>query len=164
MNSSSTDYNNFALYVGKLAPIAILIFFAILFLQSGLDKARDRQGNLDYFKAHFEKSILGRFAGPLLSILTITELVAGVLCVIAIPMVFQMNFGVYLVAMLLVVLNLLMLFFGQRVNKDYAGASSIALYFAVAMLGIMMSCLSAASIEYGPVRQDFGKSKSSSSE
>ena len=37
----------------------------------------------------------------------------------------------------LCVLNLIILLFGQRIAKDYVGASDIAVYFILVILGIM---------------------------
>ena len=41
-----------------LCQILIAIFISIAFLQSGIDKLVDRDGNLDFLKEHFSKSIL----------------------------------------------------------------------------------------------------------
>jgi hypothetical protein len=57
----------------------ISAFFAVLFLQSGIDKVLDRRGNLDWLTGHFAKSPLARMVGLLLSMITIMELAAGAL-------------------------------------------------------------------------------------
>ena len=44
-----------------LCQILIAIVFIITFIQSGLDKVIDRQGNLIYFKDHFSNSILKNY-------------------------------------------------------------------------------------------------------
>src|SRR5204863_5122573 len=41
-----------------LLQMLVSLFLAILFLQSGIDKIVDRQGNLDWLKGHFAKSPL----------------------------------------------------------------------------------------------------------
>jgi len=56
--------------------IIIGIFWAILFLQSGLDKVFDYKGNLSWVKEHFEKSILAPMTTPMFITLTIIELAA----------------------------------------------------------------------------------------
>ena len=57
--------------------ILISAFFAILFLQSGIDKVVDRRGNLEWLTGHFAKSPLARAVPLLLSAITLMELAAG---------------------------------------------------------------------------------------
>src|ERR1700747_3423369 len=64
------------LYLLQLLVSAVL---AICFLQSGIDKIVDRQGNLEWLKGHFAKSPLAGIVALLFSVLTIIELTAGVL-------------------------------------------------------------------------------------
>ena len=56
---------------------AIGIFWAILFLQSGFDKVFDWKGNLEWLKGHFSKSPLASFVAPMLGVLTVIEILAG---------------------------------------------------------------------------------------
>src|ERR1700732_484301 len=62
-----------------LAQILVSAFLAILFLQSGIDKILDRQGNLQWLSGHFAKSALAGLVPVMFGILTIIELVAGLL-------------------------------------------------------------------------------------
>lgn len=122
-----------------IAKIAVLAFFAVLFLQSGSDKVLDRAGNLAWMEPHFEKSPFRGKVPLLLTILTAFELACGVLSLVAIPLLFVPALsGLGGWAMVAVLATLLMLFMGQRLAKDYAGAASLAGYFAVAVLGIMV--------------------------
>src|SRR3954467_7280624 len=113
-----------------LLQILISAFIAILFLQSGLDKVVDRRGNREYLDQHFAKSPLAGTVGPMFLVITILEVSAGALsgvgCVLLLltrdPMV------AYLGAVVSA-LNLIALFFGQRVAKDYAGAAVLVPYF-----------------------------------
>lgn len=122
-----------------IAKIAVLAFFAVLFLQSGSDKVLDRKGNLSWMEPHFENSPFRGKVPMLLTILTAFELACGLLSLAAIPAHFIpaiSKMGAW--AMSAVLLTLLMLFAGQRLAKDYAGAASLAGYFAVALLGVMV--------------------------
>ncbi len=134
------------------ARIAILIFFAILFLQSGWDKVRDRKGNLEWMVPHFANSPFKKLVPLLLTIVTVVELSAGAACVIAL---FSGATAYHLVpfpntahisssplmnlAMCVVSLALLQLFLGQRIAKDYPGAASLAGYFGIAILGFWVA-------------------------
>src|SRR4029079_15399345 len=57
-------------------------FFAILFLQSGIDKVIDRRGNLEWLTGHFAKSPLAGIVPLLLGVITVLELSAGLLSAI----------------------------------------------------------------------------------
>ena len=120
-----------------VARAAICAFFAILFLQSGFDKVFDWKGNLDWLTGHFGKSPLKGMVRLMLGTLTFFELATGVVSAAATVMFF---FGdawrVPGLAMTMAAATLLMLFFGQRVAKDYPGAAVIATYFVVAILGL----------------------------
>src|SRR5438132_2303809 len=62
-----------------LLQILASLFLAILFLQSGIDKIVDRQGNLEWLSGHFAKSPLAGMVPLMFGILTIVEVAAGVL-------------------------------------------------------------------------------------
>ena len=49
----------------------ICAFMAVLFLQSGLDKVFDYQGNLSWLTGHFSKSIFNGMVPILLTVLTV---------------------------------------------------------------------------------------------
>src|SRR3981189_2794076 len=63
-------------------------FLAILFLQSGIDKVVDRRGNLEWLKGHFAKSPLAGFVPAMVTIITIIELLAGVLSAVGCVWIF----------------------------------------------------------------------------
>ena len=119
----------------QIALMGLFLFFAIVFLQSGVDKCLDYKGNLGWLKGHFEKSPLASFVPLLLLVLTITELLAGAMNIAGFFFSFGDSanpWGYW--AGLLNIAALLMLFFGQRLAKDYEGAKTIAIYFILAVL------------------------------
>lgn len=114
-------------------------FFAIVFLQSSADKVLDRQGNLEYMRDHFKSSPFPADSVPLLlSILTVIEAAAGVLCGIGIISGSFLHHGMGIAGTGVLVANLalLCLLMGQRLAKDYAGAAVVAAYFAVGLIGL----------------------------
>ncbi len=124
--------------IGRLLATA---FFAIVFLQSSLDKLIDRQGNLGYFSDHFKNSAVPPAAVPLLFwALTLVELAAGVLCAVGLLVgdFTVEGFGVAACGVATSAMALLCLLFGQRLAKDYAGAAVVAAYFAVALIGLSL--------------------------
>lgn len=120
-----------------LMRVAVSAFHAILFLQSGIDKIVDRAGNVSWLRGHFAKSPLAGLVVPMLGLLTLVELAAGVLSALgAIMLVVDGSRGIAAFGAALAMSALLMLFFGQRMAKDYGGAAGLVPYFVVAVLGV----------------------------
>ncbi|HJQ12227.1 MAG TPA: hypothetical protein VJ840_14440 [Gemmatimonadaceae bacterium] len=122
-----------------LLQLLVSAFLAVLFLQSGLDKVIDRAGNRAYLDEHFARSPLARTVGPMFLTVTILEVAAGVLSGIGVLqlLVFRSSslafYGAFVAAA-----NLVALFFGQRVSKDYAGAAALVPYFLLALAAIVI--------------------------
>ena len=125
---------------GAIFVLQVLItaFFAVLFLQSSIDKVLDRRGNLDWLTGHFAKSPLAGMVGLLLSLITIMELAAGALSALGCLLIlFRHDATVGFYGAVLAGLALLALFFGQRMAKDYPGAAALVPYFLVVIAGIL---------------------------
>ena len=135
----------FNLYIISL--LFISIFFSILFIQSGLDKIIDFSGNLNYFKTHFEKSILKKWVKSLLIVVTCLECVTGLVFLAAIVFYglsvgddqFSIIYAHWFVGwgLILSAITLCCLFLGQRLAKDYVGAANLINYFIVNLLGLI---------------------------
>jgi hypothetical protein len=124
---------------GALTLIQLFIsaFFAICFLQSGIDKVLDRRGNLEFLTGHLSSSPLAGTVPVLFFILTVLELAAGALSAIGCLLVLvRHTTAVAFYGTLLSALALLALFFGQRLAKDYPGAAVLVPYFLLALAGI----------------------------
>jgi hypothetical protein len=127
-----------------LAPTAsaqflTLVLLAILFLQSGIDKILDFKGNLAWLKGHFAKSPLAGQVAPMLGVITLTETAAGALAAVgAVMLAIDGSKSLGLYAAQLCALNIVMLFFGQRLAKDYAGAASLVPYFILSVGAIVL--------------------------
>ena len=124
----------------KIAFLFVLAFFLIVFIQSSLDKIFDYKGNLnflnDLLKIYFAPPLI---ALALISV-TILELISGILCLIGIiDFVFNGSNFTGLLGLIIGSIALLVLLFGQRVSKNYDGAKTIAIYFILAMIGIVFA-------------------------
>lgn len=119
--------------------LLVTAFMAVLFLQSGLDKVFDYNGNLSYFRSHFSKSPLAGTVGLLMPVITLLEVSAGVCAGIGAIMLL-LNGGTQVAwwGHLLAGTALLSLFFGQRVAKDYGGAATLVPYFLTALTGLYL--------------------------
>jgi hypothetical protein len=114
-------------------------FFAVVFLQSALDKLSDPQGNLEFLHSHFQNSpFRGDMVRRMFWVLTALEAAAGVLCGLGVFFFSFLHQGLNLASLGVGAagLALLGLMVGQRFAKDYAGAAVVAAYFAVALLGL----------------------------
>jgi uncharacterized membrane protein YphA (DoxX/SURF4 family) len=119
--------------------VLVLLFLIVTFLQSGLDKILDWNGNVAFIKDHFKNSPLKNSVPLLLAVILILEIIAG----------FLMLFGIYqlytsgvkeiaLVGTELCAVVLIFLLIGQRLAKDYAGAMSLAVYFIITLCGVYL--------------------------
>ncbi|XXF79622.1 DoxX family protein [Myxococcaceae bacterium GXIMD 01537] len=116
------------------------LFFAITFLQSGLDKVVNWKGNLEWLTGHFSKSLLRGTVPLMLAKLTFLELATGVVSAAGLVMLlFTGGAHVAFWGNALAGVTLCALFFGQRMAKDYAGAGGLVPYFLVSLVGLFVS-------------------------
>jgi diacylglycerol kinase len=114
-------------------------FLAILFLQSGIDKVVDRQGNLDWLKGHFAKSLLAGSVVAMVTSITILELLAGTLSAVGCALIaIRHDTTLAFYGAVISAISLIALFFGQRIAKDYAGAAVLVPYFLLALSAIYL--------------------------
>ena len=132
-----TLFSNLGLGGLELLQVLTSLFMAILFLQSGLDKVFNYKGNKDYFQDHFKNSPLASFVSLMTPAITLIETAAGLACGIgAVVILAGGSTAVAFWGMLLSSLSLVMLFFGQRLAQDYAGASVLVPYFLLSLAGL----------------------------
>ena len=112
-----------------ITEIILLLFLAITFLQSGLDKILDWKGNIGWLKEHFSKTFMGKMVEINVAIILVIETVAGILAILGIyQLIVNDNATLGFYAAILSAITLLLLLFGQRVAKDYDGARTIVIY------------------------------------
>ena len=122
-----------------LLQLLVSAFVAVLFLQSGLDKVFDRAGNRAYLDERFAKSPLAGTVGPMFLTVTILEVTAVVLSGAGfLQLLFFRSSALAFYGALIAAANLVALFFGQRVSKDYAGAAALVPYFLLALVAIVV--------------------------
>src|SRR5260370_15184505 len=99
-----------------LLQLLVSAFLAILFLQSGIDKIVDRQGNLSWLSGHFAKSPLAGMVPIIFGVLTIIEVAAGLLAGIGfLALLFTHNPMIAFYCATVSAIAVLCLFFGNRV-------------------------------------------------
>jgi len=121
----------------QVAPLLVLAFLAITFLQSGYDKIKDWKGNVEWLNGHFANTVLAKQVPFALGIVLLLEIVSGVLCVSGIIQNIMQDVvikGLGFYGAILSCVTLLFLLFGQRLAKDYDGVRTIVIYFIPAVM------------------------------
>ncbi len=124
----------------KFAPQLLILGFLILtFLTSAIDKFMDWNGNIAYFNDHFKATFFKGKSKLMLGFIAFMELIAGVLSVVGVFQIYSnSNTQIGFWAAVISAKTLLLLLFGQRLAKDYAGAMTIVVYFMVALYGVSL--------------------------
>ena len=126
-------------YAIYLLQILASAFLAILFLQSGIDKIVDRRGNFEWLKGHFAKSPLAGMVPALLICITVLEVAAGALSAIGCVLVILLKDStIAFYGAIFSAAAVTALFFGQRMAKEYAGASVLVPYFLLTLVAIYL--------------------------
>jgi diacylglycerol kinase len=122
-----------------ILQILVSAFLAVLFLQSGIDKVVDRNGNRAYLDEHFARSPLAGTVGPMFLFITILEVSAGALSGVGcILLLLTHDSMVAFLGAVVAGINIIALFLGQRVAKDYAGAAALVPYFLLTLAAIYL--------------------------
>ncbi|MBL4578172.1 MAG: DoxX family protein [Flavobacteriales bacterium] len=117
--------------------VLCVAFFTVLLIQSGVDKLLDWEGNLSWLTGHFKDSLFSNMVPLLLGIITVTELGAGLVCAYGVVELLVFGENTFArIGIILSAVNLLMLFVGQRIAKEYAGAAVLALYFLLSIVSL----------------------------
>lgn len=137
MNCTTDWLAEIGLTPAHLMQLAFSAFAAVLFLQSSLDKVFNWKSEKEYLTKQFSKSALNGSVPLLLPVITLVEFAAGLFSALGFGQVlFTGNAGLGTIGMLCAVAALTMLFFGQRMAKDYRGAAVLVPYFLMAAGGL----------------------------
>ncbi len=121
----------------RMMQLAFGAMAAVLFLQSSLDKLFNWKSEKEFLTSHFAKSILKGTVPILMPVITLIELAAGSCSAIGFFCVlFGCGTSIGLLGMIFGVKAIFLLFFGQRVAKDYAGAAALVPYFLMCAAGL----------------------------
>ena len=119
--------------------ILVLLFLLITFTLSFIEKISDWKGNVNFIKEHLKNTIFKNHIPLLLLIIVILEITAIIFMAFGIFEIIAYNnfvFGFY--GLLLCAVILIFLLVGQRLAKDYVGATSLTVYFILTIFGIFL--------------------------
>ena len=124
----------------NLPALFAALLVAVLFIQSGLDKVLDWNGNLGWLTGHFSKTFLSSMVPIMLATVTLLELATGFLAAVGI-IYFLISGSLILIfiASIIGATSITALFFGQRVAKDYPGAAVLVPYFILMIILMYLS-------------------------
>lgn len=135
LTAASCSWGVFCSDPQLLIQVLAVAFLAVLFVQSGLDKLVDWKGNLQWLKGHFSNSPLSGMVPLLLAVISLLEIAAGICSAIgAVSLLLGYSVCLAFIGATLSAVALLMLFFGQRLAKDYAGAGGLVPYFILTLI------------------------------
>ena len=87
---------------------------------------------------HFSKTFFSQFVTPLLLVVTMLEVIGGIVCFIGVgDVLINNNSQLIKVGLFIIALDLIALFFGQRFAKDYVGAAVLDNYFILTVIGLL---------------------------
>ncbi len=122
-----------------LPVLAILIFLLITFGISVLEKCMDWKGTVSYISHNFKDTFIKKIISPLLLILLGLEILT---CVFLIYGLYQIlvykNSDYTLLGFIFSAGCILYMLIGQRIAKDYVGATSLTVYFILTVFGICL--------------------------
>ncbi len=142
--TNSSNFIHYKLYHMKLiqeniTEILVLLFLTVTFLQSGIDKVMDWNGNASFIKDHFKNSPLKNAVPLLLVIILVMEILAGAFMFVGIfNLAVTGEKSLALLGTEISALSLIFLLIGQRLAKDYAGAMTLAVYFIINIFGVYL--------------------------
>ena len=114
-------------------------FLAAIYLQSSIDKIVDWQGNLDFMAEHFASTPLAGSFRYGLGVVTVAELLAGVLSAVGVVyLLLGWSAVPGMVGALFAGISSCILMAGQRLAKDYVGAAALVPYFLIAIIGLYL--------------------------
>ena len=122
----------------QIVQILIGAFLGVAMVQSGVDKITDWKGNHSWMVSHFSNNFLAPFVMPMLGTVTVLETIGGLLLLFGAGNGLINGDTYYVLCGLMVIaINLLALFFGQRIAKDYEGAAVLVNYFILTIIGLL---------------------------
>lgn len=122
----------------QIVQILIGAFLGVAMVQSGVDKITDWKGNHSWLVSHFSNSFLAPFVTLMLGTVTALETAGGLFLLFGAANGLIYGETTYvLYGLIIIAINLLALFFGQRIAKDYEGAAVLVNYFMLTIIGLL---------------------------
>ncbi len=117
--------------------ILILVFFGITYSFSLLEKIFNWNSTISFYREHFKNTFLSKNINLAVGLVCVLEtIVLFILAKNSYNYYLSSSVDSYLEFLLSSACLILFLLLGQRIAKDYQGASSLGVYFVVNLIGI----------------------------
>ncbi len=121
------------------AEILILFFLLITFGISIIEKLMDWKGTISYIEENFKKSFLKNNITPLIGFLVFLEILT---CFFLVGGIYEalksQKTDLALVGSIFSCITILYMLVGQRIAKDYPGATSLTVYFILSVFAVFL--------------------------
>lgn len=125
--------------INESTSILAVLFLFITFLISVIEKFADLKGTFAYMIAIFEKTLFAAIAKLLIWTLICLEIVTlFFLTVGGYQLIFDQTKENAIFGSILATLTILSMLVGQRIAKDYVGATSLTVYFLASITAIYL--------------------------
>ncbi len=120
----------------QIPQIGILIFLIITFGISVLEKFTDWRETINYIQHNFKDTFIKKLITPLIIGLLFLEIVTCIFLTTGLyQLVINEKTDMALLGCVFSGLCILYMLIGQRIAKDYVGATSLTVYFILTILG-----------------------------
>jgi putative oxidoreductase len=125
--------------IDQSTSILAVLFLFITFFISVIEKFADLKGTFTYMTAIFEKTLFASVTKILIWVLICLEIVTLFFLSIGLfELIFEQTKENAIFGSILSTLTILSMLLGQRVAKDYVGATSLTVYFLASITAIFL--------------------------
>lgn len=122
-----------------LPQVLILLFLLITFVISVIEKFSDWQGTIAYISETFKNSFIKNFIKPLIAFLVFLEVLTVYFIIIGIYQLYtHQEKETAILGATFSCVSILYMLIGQRIAKDYPGATSLTVYFILSVFGVYL--------------------------
>ena len=121
----------------NLEALLIVLFLIVTFGISLIEKLANLKETISYISEIFKTSFIRNFVKPLIAILMLLEVLTFFFLVVGIfQLYFQNEKEMALLGIVFSCFSIIYMLIGQRIAKDYPGATSLTIYFILSIFGI----------------------------
>jgi hypothetical protein len=121
------------------AQILILLYLLITYGISVIEKLADWKGTISYITENYKTTFLKNYISPLITILILFEVITvGFLIFGIFSLLKDNNSDSAFLGCTFSCITILYMLIGQRIAKDFQGATSLTIYFILSVFGLFL--------------------------
>lgn len=122
-----------------IGPLLIGLYLIITFLFSIVEKLTNWKQTIDFYTNHFNGSFIQNRIRFWVSMVILLEIITcTLLCLGVYLLLISFNFVILKYGFIASAMTFIFLLVGQRIAKDYVGATSLTVYFILSVFGIYL--------------------------